>query len=439
MKMLHKSPKVLYSHDIFSTQYIGGISRYIFELFIRNDNATIPLVYSENLYLNRYKKRTHFKGKIRIIRLINELKERIILQNIMFDIYHISYYKRTKIPQSTAFIVTIHDMIHEIYADSYFKNDAKTSKLKRLNCQNADGIIAISQQTKRDLIEIFGISENKIRVIYQAHSLKKPNFTISLQHLPKDYILFVGTRSGYKNFINFAKAMVVIYKHYPHIKALCVGSEFSDDESDFLESLGIKNIFITHLATESELYHIYKNALCFVFPSLYEGFGIPILEAFFTQTPILLSDINIFREIAKEAAFYFNPHDINAIAGAISQAINDIKLTQRKVALATKRLADFSWDKTYKQTLEFYSEILAIKRGEISVNIKSDSADIVGDARIANGGGQNVNKTQNVAKKQNANKPQITESYIFILYLAFKDSKDAINLAQTPPLSLRCA
>lgn len=421
-------PKVLYSHDIFSAQHIGGISRYIFELFIRNENATIPLLYSENLYLNFYRKRPNFKGKFRIIRLLNEIKERLALRSGIFDIYHASYYKRIKIPQSTAFIITIHDMIHEIYATSYFKNDSKTSHLKRLNCLQADGIIAISNQTKSDLINIFNIQANKIRVIYQAHSLKKPRNATLTQNLPKDYILFVGGRGGYKNFANFAKAIALIHNLYPHIRAFCVGSEFSNDENALLESLKIKGIFTTHLAKECELYAIYHNAICFVFPSFYEGFGIPILEAFFAQTPTLLSDIAVFREIAKNAALYFNPHDEISIAESIIKILQNKALSRRKIALANKRLADFSWERTYKQTLDFYNKILEKRKikdsaiiakdsTKIAESSKSDSiknagiendSAIVGDsiktasidrsdsiifgdsAKIANGGGQNV-------------------------------------------------
>lgn len=385
-------PRVLYSHDIFSAQHIGGISRYIFELFIRNENAIIPLLYSENLYLNIYKKRPNFKGKFRIIRLLNELKERLILRSGIFDIYHASYYKRIKIPQSTAFIITIHDMIHEIYATSYFKNDSKTSHLKRLNCLQADGIIAISNQTKSDLINLFNIQADKIRVIYQAHSLKKPRNATLPQNLPQDYILFVGGRGGYKNFANFAKAIALIHNLYPHIRAFCVGSEFNSDENALLESLKIKGIFTTHLARECELYAIYHNAICFVFPSFYEGFGIPILEAFFAQTPTLLSNIAVFREIAGNAALYFNPHDEISIAESILKILQNKALSRRKVALANKRLADFSWERTYKQTLNFYNEILEKRKKKdstIIARITKDSANFGDSAKIANGGGLN--------------------------------------------------
>ncbi|MGX3010786.1 GDP-mannose 4,6-dehydratase [Helicobacter sp. 23-1044] len=353
--MSHRNLKVLYSHDIFSMQFVGGISRYIFELFIRNENAKIPLLYSENLYLNKNKKTKDFRGKVRLISALNELHERFVAKNI-FDIYHISYYKKTpNRPKGAVFIVSVYDMIHEIYANSYFKNDSKTSALKRANCESCDGIIAISHTTKRDLIKFFGIDENKIRVIYLGHSLQKSQNLP--QNLPQNYILFVGTRGGYKNFATFARAMVEIIAFNPQITALCVGTEFSSDEINFLQSLKIKEHFVAIQAKEDELYSIYKNALCFVFPSFYEGFGIPILESFFAECLAILSDIEVFREIAGDCAIYFNPNDAHSIANAILEGIQNENLKARKILHAKERLEMFSWESAYKQTIEFYNEV----------------------------------------------------------------------------------
>ncbi|MGX2981745.1 GDP-mannose 4,6-dehydratase [Helicobacter sp. 23-1045] len=379
--MLRKNLKVLYSHDIFSMQFVGGISRYIFELFIRNKNAKIPLLYSENLYLNKNKKTKDFRGKVRLISALNELHERFIAKNI-FEIYHISYYKKTRNrPKGAVFIVSVYDMIHEIYANSYFKNDSKTSALKRANCESCDGIIAISHTTKRDLIKFFGIDEKKIRVIYLGHSLQKSQNLP--QNLPQNYILFVGTRGGYKNFANFAKAMAEIIAFNPQITALCVGAEFSSDEINFLQSLKIKEHFVAIQAKEDELYGIYKNALCFVFPSFYEGFGIPILESFFAECLAVLSDIEVFREIAGDCAIYFNPNEAHSIANAILDGIQNKNLKAQKIAHAKERLEMFGWEATYKQTIKFYRDIINTKNAESVLNspLEKHSADLLNFGR----------------------------------------------------------
>lgn len=354
----HSAPKVLYSHDIFSTQFVGGISRYIYELYIRNENAKIATLYSENLYLGTNKKRKDFRGKGRLVSCINELAERLALAQEKFDIYHLSYYKNLYKPKYTPLVVTIHDMIHELYADSYFAKDTKTSKLKRLNCQQADGIIAISEQTKSDLIQIFEIPEEKIQVIYHGHSLRESHGTISL---PDSYVLFVGGRSGYKNFKNFVYAFEILHKKYPHLQALCVGAPFNATESQLLAELNLDKTFTSIQAKENDLYTIYNKALCFVFPSFYEGFGIPILEAFFAKCASALSDIAVFREIADSSALYFDPHNPESIASTIETLLNNKDLKRTLIANATKRLELFSWDKTYQQTLHFYNTLIENK------------------------------------------------------------------------------
>ncbi|RAX52436.1 hypothetical protein CCY99_07240 [Helicobacter sp. 16-1353] len=367
--MCLETPRVLYSHDIFSTQFVGGISRYIFELYSQNANATIPTLYTENLYLAKNKPTKNFKGKTRLIWNLNELREQIALRSKEIDIYHISYYKNLKMwqtPHKIPLVVTVYDMIHEIYANSYFKSDKKTSALKLKNCQQADGIIAISNQTKNDLINLFHIPSQKIQVIYLGHSLSSfskvdsPKAT-AIVNLDSPYILFVGSRSGYKNFENFINAISLIHKDYPHIKALCVGSPFNKIELERFNSLDLSDVFISIQAKENELYSIYENALCFVFPSLYEGFGIPIIESFYAKCPTLLSDIAVFREIAQDSALYFNPHEPESIAESIIQAIKNKNLMKEKINLSTKRLELFSWENTYKQTLDFYNKLIREK------------------------------------------------------------------------------
>uniref|UniRef100_UPI002FE1069D GDP-mannose 4,6-dehydratase n=1 Tax=Helicobacter typhlonius TaxID=76936 RepID=UPI002FE1069D len=350
--------KVIYSHDIFSSQFVGGISRYIFELYRQNPNAIIPLFYSENLYLGKHSKKRYFKGKNRIIWYLNESIERYMLKKGDFSIYHLSYYKHFIKPKNALVVVSVYDMIHEIYAHSYFKHDTKTSSLKALNCTQADGIIAISHQTKKDIVRFLHIPPHKIKVIYLGQSLEKKDTKIAL---PDFYVLFVGNRTGYKNFNTFAKAIKILVEKYPHIQALCVGSHFDGDEKKFLDSLGVTSHFISYGAQDDELYSLYANAICFVFPSLYEGFGIPILESFFAHCPAILSDIEVFREIAQDCALYFDPHNPKALASQIELILNDTQLKQSLVALADKRLEDFSWKKTYEQTLAFYKELMEQK------------------------------------------------------------------------------
>lgn len=348
-------PSVLYSHDIFSTQYVGGISRYIYELYIRNPQARIPALYSENLYLHAHKCTKNFRGKTRLLYVLNECYEKTLLAHKHFDIYHPSYYKKLTKPKKTFLVTTVHDMIHEIYEGVFFPKNSTDSILKRFLCDISDLIIAISHQTKNDLMHYFGINEQKIHVIYHGHSLQKIEKQLKL---PKQYILFVGQREGYKNFKTFIQAFSKLAPKYISLQCICVGKPFNTQEQGLLESLNLTQCIFALQAKDDELYTIYHNAMCFVFPSLYEGFGIPILESFYAQCPIVLSDIAVFREIAKDCALYFDPCSIDSIANTLESLITNPTLALNLTTKAQALLQNFSWDITNYQTMQIYKSII---------------------------------------------------------------------------------
>ena len=348
-------PSVLYSHDIFSTQYVGGISRYVYELCAHNPRALIPTLYSENLYLNTHKHTKHFCGKTRLIYALNESYERILRAYKHFDIYHPSYYKALTKPKNTLLVTTIHDMIHEIYAGEFFPKNSKDSALKRHLCEVSDVLIAISHQTKCDLMHYFGIDERKIRVIHHGHSLQEGRKVLNL---PKRYVLFVGAREGYKNFATFARAFATLAPRHAELTLLCVGKPFSPKERGFLESLGLAGCAQSLQARDDELYTLYNRALCFAFPSLYEGFGIPILESFYAHCPVALNDIAVFREVAGDCALYFDPRSIDSIAQCLESLIANQALAQALVLKAQSALQNFSWDKSASQTLNVYKSLI---------------------------------------------------------------------------------
>lgn len=354
--------KVLYDEQIFSSQKIGGISRYFYELIRRNKDAIIPLIYTENFYLEKGKRILDFKGKSRIIRFLNKNYFLWKLKKLNYDIFHPTYYENYFLKYlKTPFIITVHDMIHEIYADTYFKNDIRTTKLKKELCEKADGIIAISEQTKKDLIKFFGIKENKIKVIYHGSDLKKETKEVQL---PNKYILFTGGRWGYKNFNLFLEGISNLLLQNEELYLVCTGNPFSEKEKNYLRKLRIENKVYQILAKEDEIYTIYHNAECFVFPSLYEGFGIPILEAWESECPIALSDTSCFPEIAGDAGEYFNPQDKESIKKAVENIIYNSERKRKLIEKGKVRLKNFSWDKTYQETLDFYKEILEKKEKE---------------------------------------------------------------------------
>jgi len=364
--------KVLYDHQIFCSQVYGGISRYFYELIrslpLYRVSVDVALKYSNNLYIKNlsfikpktFFEKYNFRGKYRLLKFLNTSVSLKKLRDKDFDIFHPTYYEPyfLRLIGNKPFVVTVHDMIHEKFPQFFPKKDV-TSKNKHILCTEAKKIIAVSNNTKRDIIEVFGIPEKKIEVVYHGSSLTESQQVELLKILPRKYILFVGSRTGYKNFNNFVISVKEILKKYKDIHVICAGGgKFRDDEKNLLSKLKIENRFYQIDVNDNLLASLYKNALFFVFPSLYEGFGIPILESFANSCPLVCSSTSSFPEIAGNAALYFDPLDIDSMRFAFQEAIENREKMLKLVEKGKERLKNFSWQKTVEEHLRIYSEVV---------------------------------------------------------------------------------
>jgi len=365
--------KVLFDNQIFILQKYGGISRYFFELmsYLNNNNFNfeLPLAYSDNDYLKEKNFYSNspllsceylpFKKKIR--RKVNDLKIKNVLRKQNFDLFHPTFYNPDFLKDlgNKPFIITVYDMINELFA--YQFADDKIPEYKKLLVEKASKIIAISKSTKKDLIKLYGINEDKIEIIYLASSFKDRDFKIGNDiHLPEKYILFVGNRGYYKNFEFFIKSISQLLVLDNKLKVICAGGPgFSEYEQALLSSLNIKeNIIHYSINNDMTLIQLYKNALAFVFPSLYEGFGIPVLEAFSCGCPVILSNTSSLPEIANDAAIYFDPKDEISIKDNIEKVIYNEELRKNLIKEGFIQLSKFSWDKTAEQTKKLYESVI---------------------------------------------------------------------------------
>lgn len=292
--------KILFDHQIFDRQTYGGISRYFANLIKGSDSIDeIEIIkgwrYTNNYYLgqiptdaNKSLLSFFFKNSKKIYKRNNIYSKRLI-NNGNFDIFHPTYFDPYFLDQlKKPLVITIHDMIYEEMPD-YFPNNDPLPKEKRLLANRADKIIAISETTKTDIIKHLQIEESKIHVIPHGIDHGAPQYE-EVENLPANYLLFVGSRSGYKNFFMLAKAFKQLReKHTDLILMLAGGGPLETGDTEFLIRNGIFEITRQISATDAQLNTLYKNAICFVFPSLYEGFGFPILEAFKNNCPVLLS------------------------------------------------------------------------------------------------------------------------------------------------------
>lgn len=362
-------PKVLFDHQTFSLQRYGGISRYFANIYHAMQTgvgieADISILNSNNYYikdfnglLNNGLGKWIFSEEKRGYKWNKQYSKYRISKND-FDILHPTYYhpyflKKVKKP----YVITVHDMIHELMPE-YFSSGDILPTHKRLCIQNAAHIIAISHATKKDLIEVLSIPDNRISVIH--HGYMENNIEVVKPHETNHgrYILFVGERTAYKNFSKFAFALSSVCSKEKDVKLICAGGgPLQNAEQELLNRLNLKDKVIQITASEQELNLLYKNAVAFVFPSLYEGFGLPILEAFKNNCPIIASDIACFREIAEDACLYFDPSNPLEIAEKLEQIINNSVLQKELILKGSKQLLNFSMEKCITKTIDVYRSL----------------------------------------------------------------------------------
>ena len=360
--------KILYDHQMFSYQKYGGITKYFVEL-IKNISTEhechLSILFSENQYLkeNRHLFNTvdllsnvHFKGKATLHQWICRINQAFSGQRIAsnnFDLLHPTFYHdyfshKLKRP----YIITVHDLIEFKFKHLFMESNSNREHIKKA-VMNANRLIAISNNTKQDLLEIFDLNPDKIDVIHHGYN-NSPS--PASENKLGDYLLFVGDRRGYKNFVLFIKSIAPLLNREKTLKVVCVGSPFSREEQSLFYQLKIHEQLIAKRVDEDTLNTLYAHAKAFVYPSLYEGFGLPVLEAFSNGCPTCLSDSSCFPEIAADAAQYFDPTERHSILDAVEKVVYDTELVAQLKMAGKKQLANYSWEKTARETLASYQK-----------------------------------------------------------------------------------
>lgn len=368
-----KKINVYFDSQIFGMQDYGGISRYFTELIkhfsTKNVVAQLNIKISHNDHIKHmnlgFYDAIFFKNIFRnyIYLFINSLFDIKTLICSKYDLFHPTYYEPYFYPflRNKPIVVTVYDMVHELYHKNYLhlKKRIIDNKMKIIN--RADHVISISENTKRDIIRLYGIDPNKITVIYLSNSLQKWD-KIDRLKLPEKYILYTGHRWIYKNFELFIKSISkLIIKNDIHI--VCAGGNtFTPIELDLFRRLKISDrLFYQKISGDEhdkQLSECYAKALAFAYPSKYEGFGIPILESFANDCPVVLSNTSCFPEIAKDAAVYFNPNNKIDISKSVNKVISSKKLRENLIKKGRMRLKYFSWDKTARETALVYKKVI---------------------------------------------------------------------------------
>ena len=255
-------------------------------------------------------------------------------------------------------MITVHDMIHELFPGDFAPEDP-TSHRKRELCHRAARIIAVSETTKNDLRKYFGIDPERIDVVYHGVSVSpEERLEPIAARLPRKFLLFVGKRSGYKNFSFLVSSIADLFRQDRHLQLICTGEPFSAGERALLRRLSITGSVMHVPASDRQLALLYRQAAAFVFPSLYEGFGMPILEAFACRCPVVLSNTAAMREVAGDAAQFFESGSSSDLVSVVSRVLADESLRQNLIQRGNRRATQFSWQKAAAETAAVYLRAL---------------------------------------------------------------------------------
>lgn len=272
------------------------------------------------------------------------------------SVFHSTFFSRSPIPGLPE-VVTVHDMVAECFPYHFAAAVEPVVAQKRACILNAAAIITISEATRDDLIRIYPEVSSRVMVIHHgADHLQSPGVDLAESEGTGRYALFVGDRAGYKNFT--AVIMAVAGRDWPHpLKLMVVGNLFTDSELRLLRYHGVESKVVhAGRVADSKLKALYQQASAFIFPSLCEGFGFPLLEAQQMRVPVLASDIPVFREIGGAGVLFFNPGDPGKISAAL-QKILEPDERMRCVTLGVENVRRFSWDECAKKTAGLFRSV----------------------------------------------------------------------------------
>ncbi len=361
--------KIWFDHQIFSIQRYGGVSRYFVELlrglqhiegvraevlapahvnaYLRPDDSLHPLTFSLQRPERGLRHRPAWTAPV--FRLAEWVGAP--------DLVHETHYMlgSEHLPARAKVVSTCHDMVFEKHPE-WVGGSEDRARLKFKTFQRADAIICISEHTRQDLIDLYPQFESKAFTVH--HGVDQ---TPAPDHLPvalpKPYLLFVGVRQGYKNFDAFLQALGRSRQLRENFQLVCFGGgAITAQERQRAKEAGFPPESMHQLSGDDTLLaYVYKQAAAFVFPSLYEGFGMPLTEAMVHGCPIACSSASCFPEICEDTAAYFDPRDPDDMAHVIEATVS-LPPNQPAKALA-QRAVHFTWNRCAAETHHRYLQV----------------------------------------------------------------------------------
>jgi glycosyltransferase involved in cell wall biosynthesis len=367
--------RIVYDHQVFSLQNSGGISSYSFELashLRRGAFADVDVFLGLNHCIYPFhsleRPRTHIRGWDTNLRpglaryALNEVVTGAwSVAGGRWDIYHNTLYRFMPTVRARRFVATHHDCVQERFPE-LFPDHARIIGAKRRMFHQADLVLCVSESSRADLEQFYGVEPSRCRVIYNGISpmaRSETGKTELLQRTQRPFLLYVGIRAKYKNFRGFLSACAEVGLHADYDILALGGGPFSDDELRFIRGHGLQQAVISvPIASPDLLTEAYSMARLLVYPSFYEGFGFPPLEAMQLGTPALVAASPATLEVCGDAAIFFDPSDQADFVNKLKSALGSEALRQAKIGIGLKFVHRYRWDRSAAQVLAAYQSIL---------------------------------------------------------------------------------
>jgi glycosyltransferase involved in cell wall biosynthesis len=360
--------KIAFDHQIFAMQDHGGISRYISRLAGELASMGHQVRIVAPLHVNAYlpdlppglvsgRHIAPSRGARRLTRAVDGVLAPPLLGAFGADVVIETYYAAERTSWGKArVVVPVHDMIHELYPQDFPAGDPVAAR-KAAAVARADHIICVSENTRADLIRFHPQVAGKASVV--LHGFDVPAALPPVAPPARPYLLFVGLRGGYKNW----DGLLAAYAASPALRAgfdlvAVGGGAFTAAESAAIAAAGVAEQVQQRSAPDLELQQLYAGAAAFIYPSLYEGFGIPPLEAMAAGTPVVTMAVSAMPEVCGDAAAYATPGDADSLRMAIEAVVLDPARAAALVAAGRVRLQRFSWTRCAEETAAVLARVV---------------------------------------------------------------------------------
>jgi glycosyltransferase involved in cell wall biosynthesis len=363
--------KIAFDHRIFVVQQFGGISRYFVEMAAGLAAQSIAPRIIAPLHINAYlddapswlragKRLPSTTTQQRIAKAADATLARPLAAAYGAPIVHETYYSEQRLaPRKAKVALTVYDMIHELQPAEFGQND-KTRNRKAAAIERADHIFCISESTKRDLISFYpdAASRSSVTLLGFSRIALNPD-AVAPERSARPYILFVGKRGSYKNFASLLDAFAGSASLRSVFDIRCVGGGgLRPDERIHIARLGLNGQVHHEAVNDVQLHKSYRHAALFVYPSLYEGFGIPPLEAMAGGCPVVTMNVSSMPEVCGDAVEYAEPDDLHSLTKAMERVALSADRADALRLAGHSRIAHFSWAKCAAETAAVYRGML---------------------------------------------------------------------------------